>query len=153
MNRQFFTQQGMESAKSHLMEIIKIDGTKETVIRGKGGFLIDATISNATIRTDDDSPIYFSSMAKLDNVVIMGKDILLECQAVGVVIHCSSSIEFGEGCEAVGVLYKTQNTKVFMHPLADLDDFTTKTAKAMVSTQSSASSFESSISIPSLAAG
>lgn len=151
MDRQFFSQQGVQSAKSHLMEFIKIDGTKDTVISGKGGLLIDATISNATVRTDDDSPIYFSSMSKLDNVTIIGKEVLIEGEAYGVVIHCSSRIEFGEGAEVVGVLHKTPTTQMFVHELADLDDFTIKTAKVVVAAQTGNSGYDSSVTIAALA--
>jgi len=119
--RKFFSQQVVESAKTHLAEHLNIKGGE---LEARDGTLIDARLAGCVVKSVDDSPICVSALAMLSDCTIEGKDVLIEGQFSGTIV-ASGRVEFASGCIATGIL--NRGGEVYFHPLADLDDLRIKT--------------------------
>jgi hypothetical protein len=136
--RKYFKESQMKEALTQLPESVTLEGG---VIRGKGGMVVDGTFTKTTFISDDETPMYFTSLSSLTDCVVNCHDALFEGQFTGT-INCkgdkknreTSKIEFGSGSITVGVFNK--DAEVFMHVLADLDDLKTKTAKRAETSES-----------------
>ena len=142
ITRKFFKESQIRGALTQLPESVTLEGG---VIHGKGGMTVDGTFNKTTFITDDESPMFFTSLSVLTDCVVHCNDALFEGQFTGT-INCKgdkqnkdiSKIEFGSGSVTIGVFNK--DAEVSMHVLADLDDLKTKTAKRAETSESTSPS-------------
>lgn len=118
--RKFFTNRDVEAAKTHVAELLNI---KSGLLESKDGMLIDGRLTGCQIKSADDSPVYVSALAVLEDCTIDGNDVLIEGQFSGI-INAKGKVEFASGCVATGIFNKGGES--YLHPLADLDDLRIK---------------------------
>ena len=115
-NYNFFNTAALEKTETNLPESLKLKGG---AIEAHGGLTVDAQLTGVTLDSKDGSTIYISALAKLEDCVINGKDVLIEGKFSGT-LNATGQTEFASGCVAVGIFNKGDD--VYIHKLADIDD-------------------------------
>ena len=133
---QFFKPTDIEASKSLMPESLVFKGG---TIDGKDSTLIDGKLSNTTITSVDNTPIYISSLAVLTECVINCHDLLIEGHFTGT-INAKGKVELAAGCVVVGILNKAD--EVYMATLADVDDLQVRSLKTPVVTHQAHTSKE-----------